>query len=122
MSTSLVPRVFLGAVIVSVAVTATLVGASPASADHNRLEQLSTGPNGGNAALPAEFKAASADGTRVFFVTEESLVSADTDIFPDVYQRSGTQTTLVSTGPTDANRGFRADFGAASADGTRVFF
>ena len=30
---------------------------------------------------PSVFKGASADGTRVFFETEESLVSTDTDTF-----------------------------------------
>ena len=40
---------------------------------------LSTGPTGGNGAFDASFTGASADGTRVFFGTEESLVSADTD-------------------------------------------
>ena len=40
---------------------------------------VSTGPTGGNGAFHASFRGASADGTRVFFETVESLVSADTD-------------------------------------------
>ena len=40
---------------------------------------VSTGPTGGNGTFHAGFAGASADGTRVFFETEESLVSADTD-------------------------------------------
>ena len=49
-------------------------------------------------------------------------MSADTDTYPDIYERSGGQTTLVSTGPTGGNGTFDVIFGGASADGTRVFF
>jgi Ca2+-binding RTX toxin-like protein len=83
---------------------------------------VSTGPTGGNGSLNAAFRGASADGTRVSFVTTESLVSADTDTFVDVYERAGGQTTLVSTGPTGGNGTFDVIFAGASADGTRVFF
>ena len=71
---------------------------------------------------PALFVGASADGARVFFRTVEPLVSADTDATEDVYERSGGQTTLVSTGATGGNGAFGAFFEGASADGTRVFF
>ena len=50
---------------------------------------VSTGPAGGNGAFGAFFGGASADGTRVFFETGESLVSADTDAALDVYERVG---------------------------------
>jgi len=83
---------------------------------------ISTGPTGGNAALGAGFGGASADGSRVFFVTHERLVAEDTDITSDVYLREGATTTLISTGPTGGNGTFGADFGGASADGSRVFF
>ena len=83
---------------------------------------VSTGPTGGNGTFDASFAGASADGSRVFFETEESLVSADTDTAQDVYERAGGQTTLLSTGPTGGNGAFQASFGGASADGTRVFF
>ena len=53
--------------------------ASSASAEHSSTEQVSTGPAGGNGAFDANLAGASADGTRVFFGTAESLVSADTD-------------------------------------------
>jgi hypothetical protein len=62
--------------------------ASRASADHTLLEQVSTGPAGGNGAFAPSYVGASADGTRVFFTTAEPLVG-DTDFFPDVYERSG---------------------------------
>jgi hypothetical protein len=77
---------------------------------------------GGNGAYPANFARASADGTRVFFTTRESLVGADIDGSIDVYQRSGGATTLVSTGPTGGSGAFNALFDGASKDGARVFF
>jgi hypothetical protein len=78
---------------------------------------VSTGPSGGDTGDSAGFMRASADGTRVFFQTRESLISADTDATIDVYERSGGQTTLVTTG-SNAD----AFFSDMSADGKRVFF
>lgn len=84
----------------------------------------------GNGETHASFVANSADGSRVFFVTTESLLAADDDdctsigVFPsclDVYERAGGVTTLVSTGP-NAPGAFGSFFDAASADGDRVFF
>jgi hypothetical protein len=46
---------------------------------------VSTGPTDLNAGLPATYDGASADGTRVFFETAESLVPTDTDTVQDVY-------------------------------------
>jgi hypothetical protein len=84
---------------------------------------ISTGPDGGNGANGASFRGASADGSRVFFLTDERLVTAaDRDSSFDVYQRSGTATTLISTGPSGGNGANDASFGGASADGSRVFF
>ena len=83
---------------------------------------LSIGPNGGNGAFSAFFAGSSADGTRVFIETNEKLVSADTDSSQDVYERSGTTTTLVSAGVIGGNGAFNAFFDGASDDGTRVFF
>src|SRR5262245_31455628 len=77
--------------------------ASRASAEHSLVERVSTGPAGGNGAFQGFFAGASADGSRVFFATQEPLVGADTDTELDVYERSGGQTTLVSTGPTGGN-------------------
>ena len=82
---------------------------------------VSTGPNGGNGDLPATFDSAIADGSRVFFSTDESLVAADTDSSQDVYERSGGATTIHSIGPTDGNGNPRATFVGASATGSRVF-
>ena len=90
---------------------------------------VSTGPNGGNGRHPARFAGTSADGSRVFFTTRESLVAGDSDsncyyLRPceDIYERSGGTTTLVSTGPSGGNGSKDAGFVGASDDGTRVFF
>jgi hypothetical protein len=84
---------------------------------------ISTGPNGGSGAPDASFQGASTDGTRVFFLTFEKLVTpTDGDAGPDIYQRSGGATTLISTGPNDPNGGAAISFEGASTDGTRVFF
>jgi len=44
----------------------------------------------------AAFVAASDDGNRVFFTTSERLTSRDSDAFADAYERSGSETRLVS--------------------------
>ena len=90
---------------------------------------ISTGPN--EAATQDQdpsYLDASADGTHVFFETQESLVTTDTDgggtaIGPfDIYERVGATTTLVSTSTLNPNQQFNAQFGDVSEDGTRVFF
>ena len=83
---------------------------------------ISTGPTGGNGNFDVFPADVSADGSRVFFETEESLVAGDTDGFFDIYERSGGTTTLVSTGPAGGNGPFDAFFHDISSDGTRVFF
>lgn len=83
---------------------------------------VSTGPNGGNGAISSQYRGASADGTRVFFQSNEQLVATDTDTRMDIYERTGGVTTLLSTGPNGGNGNFNAAFSAVSADGTRLFF
>jgi len=52
------------------------------------IEHYSVGDNGaGNGNFQSIFEGASADGTKVFFRTDEALTSADTDTFPDIYER-----------------------------------
>jgi hypothetical protein len=82
---------------------------------------VSTGSAGGNGNFDAFFHAVSADGTRVIFDTDESLVAGDTDVSTDVYERSGGTTTLVSAG-TPGNNAVPALFAGMSGDGTRIFF
>jgi hypothetical protein len=93
-----------------------------AGANHSLKEQISIGPSGGNGAINAFFDAASSDGSQVIFETNESLVPGDTDTSFDIYERFGTTTTLLSTGPSGGNGANDAFFDAASADGTHVFF
>jgi hypothetical protein len=83
---------------------------------------VSTGPSDTNGPSDAFFDGASADGTKVFFDTDQQLVPADTDNFIDIYMRSGGTTTLVSTGTSGGNGGFDVTFDGASQDGSRVFF
>src|SRR5438067_6452937 len=107
--------------IAAVAVLGALAWPGAARADQRSTEQQSVGPNGGNGTLASNYRGASADGTRVFFQTTESLVAADTDSSMDVYERSNGTTTLLSTGPNGGNGAFTAIFLAASKDGSRVF-
>ena len=83
---------------------------------------ISTGPAGGNGAFDPSFEDVSADGAVVLFSTDETLVSADTDAQVDVYEHSGGQTTLISTGPAGGNGAFESSFEGVSADGARVLF
>jgi hypothetical protein len=83
---------------------------------------VSTGPAGGNGAFSNTFRGASADGSHVFFETEERLTSNDTDSSLDVYDRSGGTTNLVSTGPSGGNGAVDAFFSGSSADGTIAWF
>jgi hypothetical protein len=88
----------------------------------------------GNGNYDASFQGASDDGSKVWFITREPMDPADTDsgcedptgapILPclDIYQRSGGTTTWISTGPQESNGPFEASFGAASTDGSKVFF
>ncbi len=81
-------------------------------------------------AAPATYKGSAADGSVVFFETDERLVLGDTDGQPDIYERSfdpnvegGTYVTRqVSTGPTGGNDAFSALFEGNSSDGERAFF
>jgi hypothetical protein len=84
--------------------------------------RVSAGQINGNGALGAAFAGSSADGTRVFFITAEQLVSSDTDSVTDVYERSGAVTTRISAGQINGNGAVTAAFASASQDGTRVFF
>src|SRR5207244_1759683 len=98
-----------------------IVSTGPAGGN-GAMALVSTGPDGGNGSFNAIFDGVSKDGSRVFFDTSESLVSADTDISRDVYQRSGGTTTWISAGAINGNGNFDAYFNGASDDGTHVFF
>jgi Tol biopolymer transport system component len=74
--------------------------------------------SGGSAETPANFRAASSSGARVFFVTTEALVIGDANIANDVYQWQGGAPSLVTSGSLCCG----STFDAASADGTMVVF
>jgi hypothetical protein len=94
-----------------------------ATANHSVYRQITVGEINGNGAFAPDFKTRiSADGTRVFFDTQEKLVAADTDNRYDAYERSGGTTKLVTVGQINGNGPFEAGLSGVSADGTRVFF
>jgi hypothetical protein len=113
------PKIRARGVVVASLALACLAPAAYASS----LEQVSIGPNStGNTAIWSSFDGASADGTRIFFDTAESLTSNDTDGYPDIYERSDGTTTLISIGPDGGNGQNEVTFRAASDDGAHVFF
>jgi TolB protein len=78
---------------------------------------VSTGPADAGAGA-STFAAASADGARIFFSTSQALVAGDKDAEPDVYERAGGATALVSTGPAGGDGEFPATLRWVSPDGS----
>ena len=71
----------------------------------------------------AFFGGVSADGARVFFETDESLLAEDTDRVDDDYSREADGSLrLLSDGSAIADPNADVFFGGVSADGARVFF
>jgi len=83
---------------------------------------LSTGSEGAGGEFDAAFSTASNDGSRVFFLTSESLSSKDSDENSDIYVRSASDAALVSTGPVGGNGAFSAGLHGVSDDGSFAFF
>jgi Tol biopolymer transport system component len=86
-------------------------------------------PACGNGPVDAGFAGASADGNKVFFVSEERLAAADTDGSVDVYVRdlAGETTKLISAGsascaPACGNGAFPVALRGTSPDGTHAYF
>jgi hypothetical protein len=106
-----------------IAAAATVAIALPSSAQAaTSFAFHSLGPSGGNGAFDAAFQGASADGTHVFFTTDESLVPADTDTSTDVYESTGGGVFLRSdstAGGVDPNTPI--SWGGVSPSG-RAFF
>jgi hypothetical protein len=90
------------------------------------LLMLSDGPSVVDPSLPATFRGASADGSRVFIATEEAMLGSDTDAVLDAYARDvGGSYTHVSDPPgggTDAAIGANFSPVAIPADGERLIF
>ena len=93
----------------------------PGASIFSRCNASRTSSTGGSGSY-SEFDAVSQDDSTVVFSTTDQLVPADTDNQVDIYARTGTTTTLVSTGPNGGNGAFPATFGGASADASRIFF
>lgn len=68
------------------------------------------------------FGGASADGTHVFFETNDRVLVADTDKTQDVYDWSEGAVTLASTSPTGGNGEINVTYAGATAGGDTVFF
>jgi hypothetical protein len=83
---------------------------------------VSTGSEGSGDDFGASFAGASADGSKIFFVTTESLSSQDTDSSLDVYRRFGGETVLVSAGQINGAGAFSNGLHGVSSDGSRAFF
>jgi hypothetical protein len=79
----------------------------------------------GDGAVPSNFEGSSADGTKVFFTTTESLAAADPDQFQDVYRRdlaTGTTVLVSSSGNCPAGLECDAVFRGATPGGAAAFF
>lgn len=72
----------------------------------------------GNGTGDATYAGTSSDGSAIFFETSDSLLAADADSSRDVYQRAGSVTSLISTGPTGGNGGSPASLEWTSPDGS----
>ena len=83
---------------------------------------VSTGPESRNGPTDASFAGASPDGSHLFFNTSEALLEEDGDTSSDIYQRSGGETTLVSTGAVGGNGSFSSSLHGVSEDGADAFF
>jgi hypothetical protein len=86
------------------------------------VSQAGTGCLGtcGDGAADADFTGASTTASVIFFETDEPLVPADTDTSSDVYQRSGGETSLVSTGPMSKNGASDPHLAQVSQDGAHA--
>ena len=82
---------------------------------------VSTGPEAGGDHF-AELLATTPDGSHAYFQTDEGLVAADDDGAPDIYERAGGVTTLVTTGPVTTSSPEDFEKFAVSDDGSRAFF
>jgi Tol biopolymer transport system component len=71
---------------------------------------------------PAFFAGASADGSHALFTTIERVEPGDRDAYPDLYDRSGGTTTLISSGAATDEHPDRPTLDAVSPNGDRIVF
>jgi hypothetical protein len=106
-----------------VAVLAAAAAAPAAYAETRGLTLLSDGPFTTDPASPAGFLNESADGSRVFFQTDEPLEGSDTDATLDAYMRTTAGALVhVTDNPFAADAQHDAYLSFISRDGTRAFF
>lgn len=83
------------------------------------LTQLSVG---GDGPYGADYLGASADGSHVYFQSDEQLTGTDTDGHRDIWDASGGTSTQVSTGPLGGDGPWNSFWGGNTPDGSRVYF
>src|SRR4029077_3556556 len=99
---------------------------TPANGIEGALYLREGGVRSEQVAADGQFWMASADGSRAFFTTNDSLLPADTDSAPDLYMYdhtapAGARLTLVSTGSAGID-GYVESVVGSSADGHYVYF
>ena len=76
-----------------------------------------------NGAFDAKWAVTPPEGSSVFFLTREPILSQDTDSSVDLYERGSGETTLISRGTAPANGAFDVgDTVMTTADGDRAVF
>ena len=84
---------------------------------------LTDDPTGPDAELSAKFGGLTRDGSRFYFMTQESLAATDTDTAEDVYERTTAGTFRhISDDPTGPDANTEAEFSGVSGEGDRVRF
>ncbi len=96
--------------------------ATAGAAVNSSSQLISTGPAGGNGPYYSDFSGVPQTATKALFWTKESLTGTDADSSIDLYERTGANTTLVSTGPAGGNGAFAMNYSHTNATGTKVFF
>jgi len=106
--------------LVAAGLAAAIVMPSIAQGSHARLTHLSSGASTSSSAM---YAGASRDTSRVFFTSHDKLVPQDKDSDGDIYEYSPAGLKLISTSQYEPSPSTgAAHFGAASTDGSRVFF
>lgn len=86
------------------------------------LRLLSSGPLGEGLAFHAEFLGATAGASHLVFSTQERLTRSDRYLGPDIYERSGLHTRLLTIAHPTPRYYFGARFGAVADSGSPVYF
>jgi methylglyoxal synthase len=113
------------ALLLAVLVLAALALPASAMADPSVVDHVSQGPVGGNGPVHHQQGYLSDDGRCVTFTSDEKLTNDDQNSRGDIYERCGSTTSLISTGPAP-NAGTKPspylEYRAMSTDGGCVLF